>query len=59
VNENSESQMEHQDKALANNITQMLESLEPPLSPECCIYRVPRDLWKVNEKKLTLLRLYQ
>jgi hypothetical protein len=47
------------DRALANNITQMPESLEPPLSPECCIYRVPRDLWKVNEKKLTLLRLYQ
>jgi hypothetical protein len=53
VNENSESQMEHQDKALANNITQMLESLEPPLSPECCIYRVPSDLRKVNEEAYT------
>jgi hypothetical protein len=53
VNENSESQMEDQDRALANNITQMLESLEPPLSPECCIYRVPSDLRKVNEKAYT------
>ncbi|XP_062176229.1 UPF0481 protein At3g47200-like [Alnus glutinosa] len=53
VNENSESQMEHQDNALANSITQMLESLEPPLSPECCIYRVPSDLRKVNEKAYT------
>jgi hypothetical protein len=32
MNENSESQMEHQDKVLANDITKMLESSEPPLS---------------------------
>jgi len=48
VNENSESQMEHQDRVLANDIAKMLESSEPPLSPECCIYKVPTDLRKVN-----------
>jgi len=36
--------MEHQDRELANNITQMLKSLEPPLSCECCIYKIPNDL---------------
>ncbi|XP_062177918.1 uncharacterized protein LOC133882718 [Alnus glutinosa] len=41
------------DRALANNITQMLESLEPPLSPECCIYKVPSDLRKMNEEAYT------
>jgi hypothetical protein len=50
ANENSESQMEHQDTVLAKDITKMLESSEPPLSPECCIYMVPIDLCKVNEK---------
>jgi hypothetical protein len=53
VNENSESQMEHQDRVLANDIAKMLESSEPPLSPECCIYKVPTDLRKVNEKAYT------
>jgi len=52
VNENSESEWEA-NRALANNITQMLESSEPPLSPECCIYKVPTDLRKVNEKAYT------
>jgi hypothetical protein len=32
------------DRVLANNIELMLESSEPPLSPECCIYRIPPDL---------------
>jgi hypothetical protein len=41
------------DRALANNITQMLESSEPPLSPECCIYKVPTELRKVNEQAYT------
>jgi len=53
VNENSASQMEHQDRVLANDIAKMLESSEPPLSPECCIYKVPTDLRKVNEKAYT------
>jgi hypothetical protein len=54
VNENSESQMEYQDRELANDITKMLESSEPPfLSPECCIYMVPSDLRKLNEKAYT------
>jgi hypothetical protein len=44
---------EHQGKWLANDITKILESSEPPLSPECCIYRVPTDLRKVNEKAYT------
>jgi hypothetical protein len=42
-----------QDKWLANDITKMIESSEPPLSPECCIYKVPTDLRKVNEKAYT------
>jgi hypothetical protein len=53
VNENSKSQMKHQDRVLANEITKMLEILEPPLSPECCIYRVPSDLRKLNEEAYT------
>ncbi|XP_062176223.1 UPF0481 protein At3g47200-like [Alnus glutinosa] len=53
VNENSESQMEHQDRVLANDIAKMLESSEPLSSPKCCIYKVPTDLRKVNEKAYT------
>jgi len=49
MNENSESQMEHQDRVL-NGITKMLKSSEPPfLLPEFCIYKVPTELRKVNE----------
>ncbi|XP_062177337.1 UPF0481 protein At3g47200-like [Alnus glutinosa] len=44
---------EHQDRVLANDIIQMLESSEPPLSPGFCIYRVPQDLRKLNEKAYT------
>jgi hypothetical protein len=44
---------EHQDRVLANDIIQMLESLEPPLSHGYCIYRVPHDLRKLNEKAYT------
>ncbi|XP_062176224.1 UPF0481 protein At3g47200-like [Alnus glutinosa] len=42
-----------QDKWLANDITKMIESSEPSLSPKCCIYKVPTDLRKVNEKAYT------
>jgi hypothetical protein len=52
VNENSESEREA-NRALANNITQMLESPEPPLSLKCCIYKVPTVLRKVNEQAYT------
>jgi hypothetical protein len=38
---------------LLNNITKMLESSEPLLSSECCIYKVPTDLRKVNEEAYT------
>jgi hypothetical protein len=44
---------EHQDRALANDIIQMLESSEPLLPPGYCIYRVPHDLCKLNEKAYT------
>jgi hypothetical protein len=54
MNENFESQMKLQDRVLANDITKMLESSEPPfLSHECCIYKVPTDLREVNEKAYT------
>ncbi|KAM7493048.1 hypothetical protein LguiB_027657 [Lonicera macranthoides] len=36
-----------------NEIDKMLDELEPPLSSECCIYRVPRELRKVNEEAYT------
>jgi hypothetical protein len=42
-----------QDRVLANKITEMLGSLESPLSPECCIYRVPHELRKLNEEAYT------
>jgi hypothetical protein len=62
VNENSEgkweasstSRKENQDRVLANNITEMLERSEPPpLSPECCICRVPHVIRKLNEEAYT------
>ncbi|XP_062176264.1 UPF0481 protein At3g47200-like [Alnus glutinosa] len=31
----------------------MLESSEPSLSPQCCIYRVPHDVRKLNEEAYT------
>jgi hypothetical protein len=42
-----------QDRVLADDITKMLERAERPLSPECCIYRVPHDLRKLKEKAYT------
>jgi hypothetical protein len=41
------------DKPLANKLRHMLENSEFPLSPECCIYRVPSDLRKLNEEAYT------
>ncbi|XP_059445421.1 putative UPF0481 protein At3g02645 [Corylus avellana] len=43
----------HQNRELVKDITQMLESSEPPLSPKCCIYRVPLDLRNLNEEAYT------
>ncbi|XP_062176225.1 UPF0481 protein At3g47200-like [Alnus glutinosa] len=44
---------EHQGKWLANDITKMLQSSEPPLLLERCIYRVLTNLRKVNKKAYT------
>jgi len=37
---------------LATAITRKCEAL-PPLSPKCCIYRIPRNLRKISEKSYT------
>ncbi|XP_059446596.1 putative UPF0481 protein At3g02645 [Corylus avellana] len=51
---NASIENEHQDRALANDITQLLEGSEPPSSRKyCCIYRVPRDLRKLNGEAYT------
>jgi hypothetical protein len=42
---------------LANDNTKMLAILEPPLSPECCIYRVPSDLRKLNDRHYSIWEL--
>ncbi|XP_062176400.1 UPF0481 protein At3g47200-like [Alnus glutinosa] len=47
---NASVEIEDRDTQLVNDITEMLESSEPPLSPKCCIYRVPHDLRKLNEE---------
>ncbi|KAJ9190394.1 hypothetical protein P3X46_001604 [Hevea brasiliensis] len=38
---------------LLNDIKETVGNLKPPLSPECCIYRVPKRLRKVNEAAYT------
>ncbi|KAM7490152.1 hypothetical protein LguiA_033073 [Lonicera macranthoides] len=43
----------NQDSKLVNEIDKMLDELEPPPSFERCIYRVPKELRKVNEKAYT------
>jgi hypothetical protein len=40
-------------ESLASNMKELLKSLEPPLSPECCIYRVPNNIRKWNEEAYT------
>ena len=60
-NQNEEGQIEanasigngQQHIELINEITKMLTSLEPPLSTDCCIYRVPDYLRKLNEAAYT------
>lgn len=59
-NQNEEGQIEAnasigngQHIELINEITEMLTSLEPPLSTDCCIYRVPDHLRKLNEAAYT------
>ncbi|KAI9078995.1 hypothetical protein K1719_039042 [Acacia pycnantha] len=43
--------MNHHD--FANEITAMLDKAEPPMYAECCIYRVPYDIRKLNEDNFT------
>ncbi|KAK7410275.1 hypothetical protein VNO78_00933 [Psophocarpus tetragonolobus] len=43
--------MKHKDVVI--NIKMMLEGVESPLTEECCIYRVPFDMRKVNEDAYT------
>jgi hypothetical protein len=50
---NASVENEDRDTQLVNDITKMLESSEPPLSPKCCIYRVPHDLRRLNEGAYT------
>ena len=38
---------------LVNDMREMLNNLEPPLSTDCCIYRVPYRLRKLNEESYT------
>ena len=38
---------------LVNDMKEMLNNLEPPLSTDSCIYRVPYDLRKWNEESYT------
>jgi hypothetical protein len=47
---------ESQNRELVLQITHMLDTSEPPfspLSPGFCIYRVPQDLRKLNDKAYT------
>ncbi|KAF2300969.1 hypothetical protein GH714_018714 [Hevea brasiliensis] len=41
------------DRNLLNDIERTVGSLKPPLSPDCCIYRVPKRLREVNEAAYT------
>ncbi|XP_062176395.1 UPF0481 protein At3g47200-like isoform X1 [Alnus glutinosa] len=50
---NASVENEDRDTQLVNDITKMLESSEPPLSPKHCIYRVPHDFRKLNEEAYT------
>jgi hypothetical protein len=50
---NASIENEDRDTQLVNDITKMLESSEPSLSPKCCIYRVPHDLRRLNEEAYT------
>ncbi|KAL4655068.1 hypothetical protein ACB092_01G424500 [Castanea dentata] len=38
---------------LVNDMTEKLKNLEPPLSTDCCIYRVPYHLRKLSEESYT------
>ncbi|KAJ1410970.1 hypothetical protein SESBI_21504 [Sesbania bispinosa] len=43
--------MNHED--VVNDIKAMLEGAEPPVSSDCCIYRVPFDIRRLNEDAYT------
>ena len=38
---------------LVNDMREMLNNLEPPLSTDCCIYRVPYHLRELSEESYT------
>ena len=38
---------------LVNDMKEMLNNLERPISTDCCIYRVPYHLRKLNEESYT------
>uniref|UniRef100_A0A2N9FTE1 Uncharacterized protein n=1 Tax=Fagus sylvatica TaxID=28930 RepID=A0A2N9FTE1_FAGSY len=44
---------ENKNEQLVNHIITMFENLEPPVSTECCIYKVPYYLRKMNEGAYT------
>ena len=44
---------ENENELLVNDIITMFEKLEPPVSTECCIYKVPYYLHKLNEEAYT------
>ncbi|EEF48785.1 hypothetical protein RCOM_1575280 [Ricinus communis] len=50
---NGESQREPSYSNLVSTIEETLADLDPPLSAECCIYKVPEKLRKVNEAAYT------
>ncbi len=44
---------ENQNERLVNDIITMFKKLEPPVSTECHMYKVPYYLRKVNEEAYT------
>lgn len=52
------SENKNQNEQQVNAVTTMLETLEPPISTKCLIYKVPYHLRKWN-KEATLLSLFQ
>ena len=53
IEENASTESGQQYIELVNDMTEMLNNLEPPLSTDSCIYRVPYDLRKWNEESYT------
>lgn len=49
ASQRQEEKNENEIEALVSHITTMLEALDPPLTSNCCIYRVPYKIRKLNE----------